>query len=142
MPLVARVFLRTALLMLVAGIGIGAAGLAEPAWMTHERSVTHTHLLLVGWLINMVIGVAWWMFPRLPGTVAPVPWVFAGWAALNGGLLLRVALDLVGGGIATAPAAVRWTSAALQLAGIVLLAALLWRRVRAPSTQPRRPADP
>ncbi len=94
MPLVARVFLRTALLMLVAGIGIGAAGLAEPAWMTHERSVTHTHLLLVGWLINMVIGVAWWMFPRLPGTVAPVPWVFAGWAALNGGLLLRVALDL------------------------------------------------
>jgi hypothetical protein len=71
MPLITRVFLRTSLLMLVAGIGIGAAGLAEPAWMTHERSVSHTHLLLVGWLINMVIGVAWWMFPRAPGTVAP-----------------------------------------------------------------------
>jgi len=89
----------------------------------------------------MVIGVAWWMFPRISGSVAPAPWVFAGWAALNGGLLLRMALDIVGGSIATAPATVRWSSAALQLAGIVLLAALLWRRVRAPSTRPRRPAD-
>ncbi len=89
MPLVARVFMRTSLLMLVAGIGIGAAGVAERAWRTHERSVTHTHLLLVGSLITMVIGVAWWMFPRVPDTVPRAPWVFAGRAVLNGGLPLR-----------------------------------------------------
>ena len=139
MPPVSLLFLRTSLIMLVSGIAIGSAGLAEPAWMTPERSVSHTHLLLVGWLINTVLGVAWWMFPRVPGTVAPTAWVVAGWAALNGGLLPRVGVDLLGDGMTTAPAAVRWTSAGLQLAGITLLAAMLWWRVRGPSARPRPP---
>jgi hypothetical protein len=134
---VSILFLRTAILMLVAGIAIGAAGLAEPSWMTHERSVTHTHLLLVGWLLNTVIGVAWWMFPRVPGTVAPARVVVGGWAALNAGLLLRVVVDLFGGGMPDAHASVRWSSAALQTGGIVLLAVLLWRRVRGPSSRQR-----
>ena len=140
MPPVTRLFIRTSLLMLLSGIAIGAIGLAEPSWMTHERSVAHTHLLLVGWLINMVVGVAWWMFPRIPGTVAPAPWMVAGWGAMNSGMLLRVAVDVFGDGMTAAPAATRWTSAALQLGGITLVVALLWWRVRAPSSRPRRPA--
>ena len=128
----AILFLRTAIVMFVIGMGIGAIGLAEPSWMTHERSVSHTHLLLVGWLLNTVFGVAWWMFPRIPGTVARARWVVAGWALLNGGLLLRVGLDLFFGGTIDAPAAVRWLSASLQLGGALLLAVLIWRRVREP----------
>lgn len=135
---VAMLFIRTALLMLVAGIAIGAATLAEPSWLTRERSMAHAHLLVVGWLLNMVFGVAWWMFPRVPDSVARAPYVVAGWAALNAGLLLRVGMDLFGDGALQAPVAVRWTSAGLQLAGIVLLAALVWRRVRPPSLRPRQ----
>ena len=137
---VSILFLRTGLLMLVGGMAIGAAGLIEPSWMTHERAVTHTHLLLVGWLLNTVIGVAWWMFPRLPGTVAPSRLVVAGWAALNAGLLLRAGVDLSAGGMPQAPVLLRWISAVLQTGGIALLAALLWRRVRAPSARPRQQA--
>ncbi len=135
----AILFLRTGLAFFVAGMVIGAIGLAEPSRLTHGRRVSHTHLLLVGWLLNTVIGVAWWMFPRLPGTVAAPRFVLAGWAALNGGLLLRAVTDLAFGGMIGAPIPVRWGSAALQLGGAVLLAALLWRRVRPPA---RRPAPP
>ncbi len=137
MPPVAILFLRTGLVMLVAGMLIGAAGLVEPSWMTRERAVTHTHLLLVGWLLNTVIGVAWWMFPRVPGTIAPARLVLVGWAALNGGLLLRAGVDLFGGGMPDAPALLRWISAVLQTGGIALLAASLWRRIRGPSARPR-----
>lgn len=133
----AILFLRTALAMFVAGMAIGAVGLVDVGWMTHSRIVAHTHLLLVGWLLNTVFGVAWWMFPRIPGTVARAGWVIAGWAALNGGLLLRVGVDLTGERFAEAPLAVRAASAALQFGGAALLAALVWRRVRPPSTRPR-----
>ena len=142
MPPVARLFVRTSLLMLVAGAAIGAVGLAEPSWLTRERSLTHTHLLLVGWLLNFVLGVAWWMFPRIAGTVARAGWPVAGWAMLNAGLLLRAAVDLFGGGMLGAPAPVRWAAAVLQVAGITLMAALLWRRARGPSNRPRSPATP
>lgn len=137
MPPVSMLFLRTGLVMLVAGVGLGTLGLAQPDWMTPGWRTSHTHLLLVGWLMNTVIGVAWWMFPRIPGTMAPAPVVVAGWAALNGGLLLRVSVELFGDGMMVAPPPVRWTSALLQFGGILLLAALMWRRVRAPSSRPR-----
>ncbi|MBM3139000.1 MAG: cbb3-type cytochrome c oxidase subunit I [Chloroflexi bacterium] len=141
---VAIVFLQTALVFFVAGMVVGAVGLGAPAWMTHERSVAHAHLLLVGWLMNTVIGVAWWMFPRIPGTVAGPAWVLTGWGMLNGGLLLRVGLDLFGGdgGMAAAPPALRWSSALLQLGGALLLAAAIARRVRPPSQRPRTPGTP
>jgi len=140
MPPVARLFVRTSLLMLVAGIGIGAIGLAEPSWLTRERSITHAHLLLVGWLLNFVLGVAWWMFPRIAGTVAHWAWPTAGWAMLNAGLVLRSAVDLFAGGMIGAPAPVRWASALLQVAGIAVMAALLWRRARGPSNRSTRAA--
>jgi hypothetical protein len=133
----AMLFLRTALAMLVAGMALGAAGLIDPGWLTGPRRVAHTHLLLVGWLVNTVVGVAWWMFPRLPGTVAPSGVVVAGWAALNGGLLLRAGYDLLGNGAAVAPELLRWAMALSQLGGASVLAWALWRRVRPPSLRPR-----
>ena len=98
MPLVTRCFLKTAILYFVAGSCLGgyllvAEGLqhtTSPVW----RPV-YWHLLLVGWLMQLIFGVAFWMFPpyareqpqRFPGL---------GWftyAALNGGLLLRVVVE-------------------------------------------------
>ena len=137
MSRLAILFLRTSLVFFLIGMTIGTVGLGDPTWMTRERVVAHTHLLLVGWLLNTVIGVAWWMFPRIPGTVAGPAWVVAGWATLNGGLALRVTTDLFFGGTPDAPPVVRWTSAVLQLLGAALLAVALWRRVRLPQQRPR-----
>lgn len=133
----AQLFLRTAVAMLVTGVALGAVGLIDPGWLTGPRRVAHTHVLLVGWLFNTVFGVAWWMFPRVPGTLAPVGIVIAGWAALNGGLLLRTGYDLFGDGAVAAPVAIRWAVATLQLGGTMVLAWALWRRIRPPSLRPR-----
>ncbi|MBM4415439.1 MAG: hypothetical protein FJ035_04110 [Chloroflexi bacterium] len=103
----AQLFLRTAVVMLIAGVAIGAAGLVDLGWLAGSRRMAHAHVLLMGWLFNTVVEVAWWMFPRVPGTVAPAALVIAAWAALNGGLLLRNGYDLAGGGALAAPAAAR-----------------------------------
>ena len=66
-PLVRR-YLRTAIGFLLAGLGLGA-------WMLVRRELSgqdptprlisaHTHVILVGFVMMMILGVALWMFPR------------------------------------------------------------------------------
>src|SRR4051812_28957383 len=66
-PLVRR-YLRTAIGFLLAGLGLGA-------WMLVRRELAgqyptprlisaHTHVILVGFVMMMILGVALWMFPR------------------------------------------------------------------------------
>jgi heme/copper-type cytochrome/quinol oxidase subunit 1 len=54
---------------------------------------THLHLLVVGWITQVIFGVAYWMFPRYsaerPRGSEPLGW--AAFILLNVGLLLRVA---------------------------------------------------
>jgi heme/copper-type cytochrome/quinol oxidase subunit 1 len=66
-PLVQR-YLRTAIIFLLIGLGLGA-------WMLIRRELAgeypgprlvsaHTHVILVGFVMMMILGVALWMFPR------------------------------------------------------------------------------
>ena len=89
------------------------------------------HLLTVGWLLQVIAGVAFWMFPRHP-TVPPRGDERAGWAALtllNTGLALRLIGEpwQLGGGGPAWPLA---TSSVLQFLAVCLLVRLLWPRIR------------
>jgi uncharacterized protein involved in response to NO len=66
-PLVQR-YLRTAIIFLLIGLGLGA-------WMLIRRELAgeypgprlvsaHTHVIVVGFVMRMILGVALWMFPR------------------------------------------------------------------------------
>ena len=135
MPTLTRWFLRSAIVCLLAGLGLGVvtAGATGPAAAAVQPLMVH--LLVVGWATQMIFGVAFWMFPR-PGGAGfgdPRP----GWTAfvsLNLGLALRalaepaVALG-VAGPIATLALGV---SAASQLAAVLLFATIMWRRVAGP----------
>ncbi|HET7599106.1 MAG TPA: cbb3-type cytochrome c oxidase subunit I [Gemmatimonadales bacterium] len=66
-PLVRR-YLRTAIAFLILGLLLGV-------WMLVQREVggsypaprvvsAHTHVILVGFVMMMILGVALWMFPR------------------------------------------------------------------------------
>jgi hypothetical protein len=135
MLLVHRMFIRLALLFLLAGIGLGfllqvrkGFGLAP---LPYAAVTVHNHLLTVGFMLNMVMGVAHWMFPRLPGATAvkaardPLAW--ANLTCLNVGLVLRAASEpWHGQGL---PAGLV-LSAILQLAGVVLFVLAIWSRVR------------
>jgi heme/copper-type cytochrome/quinol oxidase subunit 1 len=93
MPALSRWCVRCALCYLVAGMGIGSWLLIEQA-NGHDPGTTwpvlHAHLLLVGFLLLLVMGVAYWMFPRVQGAR---PGRGGGWVAfalVNAGLILRV----------------------------------------------------
>lgn len=59
---------RIALIYMVIGFTIGALMLADKGFILFPRIVIylpiHYEFLLMGWILNMVFGVAYWMFPR------------------------------------------------------------------------------
>jgi len=120
-PPLTRAFLRAALLWLLAGLALLLALAARPADLSPAWRPTAFHCITVGWLTQMIFGVAHWMFPRAsrerPRGEAWLGW--AAFAALNAGLLLRVATEPL-----------QWQSSggsALALAGLLqFLGALAW----------------
>ncbi len=91
------------------------------------------HLLTVGWLTNLIFGVAHWMFPiasrEQPRGRERLAWV--AYALLNAGLLLRAAAEPTQALAADVGVAfVLAFSALLQAAGGVAFAFHIWPRVR------------
>lgn len=81
-------FLRAALLWLIATGAVGLYGTIDPAFSALFRP-THAHMGLVGFLIAMVMGVAFWMMPR-PGGIRQTTLEPLTFFLLQGGLILRV----------------------------------------------------
>lgn len=120
MPPLTRWFIKTSLLCLVAALLVGLAQAAPPSLglppLVAAAGPVYVHLLAVGWITQMIFGVAYWMFPR---HTAERPrgsdgLGIAAYALLNAGLLLRV--------LAEPPHAVHPTAA---LGGALVAAALL-----------------
>ena len=66
-PLVRR-YLKTAIAFLGVGLALGVWMLvrreAWGIWPTPYLTSAHTHAILVGFVMMMILGVALWMFPR------------------------------------------------------------------------------
>lgn len=137
MPPLTRWFVRSALawflLALAAGILL-ASGVAAriPGTEVVLPYPTYLHLVTVGWLTNLIFGVALWLFPRYsadrPRGSDALGWV--SYAALNLGLLLRVIgepTQLAGAGGRT----LLLLSAGLQLLGGWAFVLNIWPRVKA-----------
>lgn len=134
MPRVSRTFILTGLLYLVAAMAVGVVRTLGPAAapLTAFPYPVYVHLLAVGWLTQLIFGVAYWMFPgrvREP-SVAERATLWSVYAALNTGVLLRVIAEPMLGrpGPWSALLAV---SAVAQLLAVLLFTAHLWPRVAA-----------
>ena len=95
MPRVSAWFVRAALCHLVVGFSIGAVLLASKgiplAFDAWPLRPAHIEMLLVGWMIQLVMGVAVWIFPRFVLHRAPRRSALTAWIAfalLNTGVLL------------------------------------------------------
>jgi len=96
MPVWSTRLQRTALIHLVTGATLGAWLLAARGTgltLPYGRLMAaHGELLLVGWLLQFTMGVAYWMLPKHAagdsrGANGPIA---AAWLLLNGGVLMAV----------------------------------------------------
>jgi hypothetical protein len=91
LPRLSRYFIRTALIYLIAALATGIVLMVSAPWGSLLWP-TYVHLLVVGWLTQLIFGVTFWLFPRY-SAAAPRGSERLGWASywmLNAGLLLRV----------------------------------------------------
>lgn len=142
MPRLTVWMVRTALLWQGLGFSLGALVLAEKGlgrlpWLWMLRGA-HIQILLMGWLVQLAAGVAYWILPRFDaagsrGDARPL-WV--AYAALN----LGVALAALTTPLGLAPLAL--VAGALYALAGVLLVPHLWRRVLAFRTLPRPGSGP
>lgn len=142
-----RRFIKTAIGFLFWGLAIGA-------WMVVRRELyatfptayevsAHTHAILVGFVMLMILGVALWMFPR-PGktdTRYRVAFVEGAYWLLAVGTAVRVAGELTRPllGAPAGPWIVVLASFA-QVAGLGLFFFTMWSRIRPVGSQHREAA--
>jgi len=95
MPPLARWFVRTALVYLVAALLVGVALMLRPVLNLPSPisalQPVYFHMLMVGWVTQLIFGVVFWMFPK-QSSDRPRGSETLGWATyglLNAGLLLR-----------------------------------------------------
>jgi len=146
MPPLIRRYIKTSFAFLIAGVILGTyvsvsqylLGVYPPRLVI----TAHVHLLLVGFMLMIVMGVATWMFPRpgrddlryRPELAEAVYWLMTVATSVRalGEMLaahadstaLRVMIALGGVG---------------QAAGVLLFVVNMWTRVRMPAAAPPRP---
>jgi hypothetical protein len=137
MPTLARWFIRTALACFITALLLGAVMQTRSAVAAFPALAVawpgYLHLLMVGWITGLIMGVAYWLFPRPDRNRPPPPDAF-GWTAygcLYLGLLLRLPAEPATAMNPVSP--LRWllpVSGLLQLIAAVAFVALIWPRVR------------
>jgi hypothetical protein len=96
MPPLTRWHIKSAFVYLAAAMALGVAlalgaVMTAPGWLVY-LSPAFFHLIMVGWVTQMIFGVIFWMFPIVSKS-QPRGNEKLGWATyilLNAGLLLRV----------------------------------------------------
>ena len=141
-PLVRR-YVKTSFVFLLAGLLLGGyivvAQFVANTYPPRLYVTAHVHLLLVGFMLMIVMGVATWMFPRparedaryRPELAEAVYWIMTLATAvraiaemiapMSGSVVLRFLIAAGGLG---------------QLLGAVLFIANMWSRVRMPAARP------
>lgn len=133
MPFLAVLLVRTALANLVIGTTIGALVLAAKGGAAALQGAgrwlgLHTEVVMAGWLLQFVFGVAFWMLPRFRtgaprGDERPV---WAAYVLVNLGPLLVLAGRIIGLG-----PAVLIPARLAEAAAAVCFAAHAWPRIKA-----------
>jgi heme/copper-type cytochrome/quinol oxidase subunit 1 len=141
---IVRRFIKTGLGFLAAGLLLGLYLVArrelEGAWPSAYLVTAHAHLLLVGFVMFMILGVALWLFPRprrddtryRPARVEVSYWLLlAGTLARFGGEVARGGAD---------GAVLRWLvllGSLSQVLGFVVFGWTMWPRIRAAGSRVR-----
>ncbi len=132
MPTLSVWWVRMALLYLGLGFTLGALMLSSTAIdfalpILRLRPL-HTESLLIGWMAQLAFGVAYWILPRLPGSLArgsePLAWLSL--------VLLNIGILTVGlGQTLNAPTSVSVLGRVAEALAVCAFAMQAWPRARA-----------
>lgn len=132
MPRLSVTAVRLSLLHLLTGFTFGALLLAHKgvpfAPWTWRLLPGHMDLLLFGFVIQLAVGIGYWILPRYPGADAPRGRAWPVWAVvalLNAGVLLALSV-----GWFNLPARLLAAARVMEGAAAALFAAHAWGRVR------------
>ncbi len=144
-PLV-RLYIKTSFAFLLLGLILGGYITVEVNLLGRAVAwpviTAHVHLVLVGFMLMLVFGVATWMFPRpardggryRPGLAWLVYWL------LTGSTLVRVLGELAAAAAGTRGSSLAALGGLGQLASAIVFVANMWTRVRMPGgTAPPSP---
>lgn len=150
MDRLSSIAIRFSLVWLLLGVAVGGLMLTDRAVPGDWRlwaAPTHGHVLFVGWFLQFVIGVAYWLLPRRRNATRPLGYHerpgLGAVAALNLGLLLRVIAEPA----ERAGHATNWTlailagSAVLQVLAATTFVVQLWPRLGVRLVRARRSED-
>ncbi len=130
MPTITRYFIKTAMLYFVIGL-LMAFLLSIKTFVTLPDAIlllnpTYLHVLVMGWITQLIFGVAYWMFPKYsknkPRGDERIGWFI--FICFNLGLITRIIGE---------PFAVRWLlpiSAVLQFVAVWFFILAVWPRVK------------
>lgn len=133
MPRASCWFIRVSLVYLALGFTLGALLLANKGMAfapTARLLPAHIEFLLVGWVIQLVMGVAMWIFPRFGVPRSPYGSEAAAWVAfglLNAGVWLAGVGPLVAGRVGEVLPLI---GRAAEAAAAAVFAANIWARVK------------
>jgi cbb3-type cytochrome oxidase subunit 1 len=123
--------IRAALIWFLVGTVLGAVLLAAKGWPVLATAwalrPVHREVLLAGWLVQLVVGVASWILPRLPerSRADDARWATAVFVLLNAGVAVAAAGAAGGGPVLVA------IGRAAELAAVLVVLRSLWPRARA-----------
>jgi len=132
------VTVRASLVWMLSGFVVGALMLVDreiPGNWRQWLQPTHGHMLFVGWFVQFVIGIAYWLLPRKRNPERPLGYreapAFAGAIMLNAGMILRAIgepMERIGnaGGLSIGILAL---SGVLQVGAIVIFISQIWPRI-------------
>jgi len=138
-PVLVRRYIKTSLIFLTAGLLLGAylivAEFVIGRYPPRLFITAHVHLLLVGFMLMMVMGVATWMFPRAardraryrPALAEAVYWTMTISTAARA--VAEIAAPFVMSPVLRLAIAAGGIG---QLAGAALFVVNMWSRVRMP----------
>ena len=133
MPRLSVWMIRTALLHLLAGFTVGALllahkGLGLNPWLWRLQPL-HIELLLLGWTLQLALGVAFWILPRFQNERPRAGLAWLAYLLLNSGIGL-VVISVVG---------MTWShfffwGRLVEVAAVAAFVLHAWPRVKPPLT--------
>lgn len=134
MPLATRLFIKTGIVYLILGIILALLSGIPSLEIGHLLLPVYWHMIVVGWITQIIIGVSVWMFPRSSRGKRETnsKLIFGSFITLNAGLIVRfISEPFIP--ILNDYLLILWSislSATLQLVAITLFIMEIWPRIR------------